>query len=122
MGTLCFALPVFFKQRSMQMFPAWAFATPAAIMRLPFSVIDATLFTAIMYFPTGLAPAASRFFIFWGFHILFSQVQQKCGIQISLYHSTMSQFLCFLCVDMSPPPKKHLLSPLLFLQAGVGMI
>jgi ABC-type multidrug transport system permease subunit len=73
MGTLCFSMPVFFKQRSLQMYPAWAFALPAAILRLPFSIIDATLFTAIMYFPTGLAPQASRFFIFWGFHILFSQ-------------------------------------------------
>ena len=46
------------------------------ILRLPFSIIDATLFTAIRYFPTGLSPQASRFFIFWGFHILFSQ----CGV------------------------------------------
>ena len=73
MGTMCFALPVFFKQRGMQMFPAWAFSLPAAVLRLPFSILDATLFTAVMYFPTGLAPSASRFFIFWGFHILFSQ-------------------------------------------------
>ncbi|GAX74480.1 hypothetical protein CEUSTIGMA_g1929.t1 [Chlamydomonas eustigma] len=73
MGTTCFALPVFFKQRSMQMFPAWAFSFPAAVLRLPFSLVDATLFTLIIYFPTGLAPSAGRFFIFWGFHILFSQ-------------------------------------------------
>ena len=53
MGTLCFALPVFFKQRSMQMFPAWAFTLPAAVLRLPFSILDATLFSAIIYFPTG---------------------------------------------------------------------
>ena len=57
-----------------QMYPAWAFSMPAALLRLPFSLLDATIFTAIMYFPTGLAPQASRFFIFWGFHILFSQV------------------------------------------------
>lgn len=58
----------------MQLYPAWAFTLPAAVMRLPFSLLDATLFSVIMYFPTGLALQASKFFIFWGFHILFSQV------------------------------------------------
>lgn len=72
----CFALPVFFKQRSMQMFPAWAFTSPAAILRLPFSMIDATLFSITIYWLTGLAPNVNRFFFFWGFHILFSQVRQ----------------------------------------------
>lgn len=72
----CFALPVFFKQRSMQMFPAWAFTSPAAILRLPFSMIDATLFSITIYWLTGLAPNVNRFFFFWGFHILFSQVLQ----------------------------------------------
>jgi ABC-type multidrug transport system ATPase subunit len=74
MGTMCFSLPVFFKQRSMQLYPAWAFTLPAAVMRLPFSLLDATLFSCIMYFPTGLALQPSKFFIFWTFHILFSQV------------------------------------------------
>lgn len=73
MGTMCFSLPVFFKQRSMQLYPAWSFTLPAAVMRFPFSVLDATLFSIIMYFPTGLALSPGRFFIFWGLHILFSQ-------------------------------------------------
>ena len=76
MGTMCFSLPVFFKQRSMQLYPAWAFTLPAAVMRLPFSLLDATLFSVIMYFPTGLALTPGRFFVFWVFHILFSQ----CGV------------------------------------------
>ena len=59
----------------MQMFPAWAFTSPAAILRLPFSMIDATLFSITIYWLTGLAPNVNRFFFFWGFHILFSQVR-----------------------------------------------
>ena len=137
----------------MQFFPAWAYTVPGAILRLPFSVVDATIFTLIVYFPTGtwatlvaclcgphnriiklvrgrpwgpvaadpihivrqrppllsgwvharhfsplilnmvsvhpplhcpppltagLAPTASRFFIFWGFFILSSQVWDGC--------------------------------------------
>ena len=70
----CFALPTFYKHRRMQFFPAWAFTVPGAILRIPFSLVDATIYTLIVYFPTGLAPTPGRFFIFWGFFILSSQV------------------------------------------------
>ena len=41
----------------MQFFPAWAYTVPGAILRLPFSVVDATIFTLIVYFPTGACAA-----------------------------------------------------------------
>ena len=97
----CFALPTFYKHRRMQFFPAWAYTVPGAILRIPFSLVDATIFTLIVYFPTGLAPTASRFFIFWGFFILSSQVgsytskskiyMEMEGMQYHLIHQLCRQ-------------------------------
>ncbi|XP_004496191.1 pleiotropic drug resistance protein 2-like [Cicer arietinum] len=57
-----FRLPVFFKQRDLLLFPAWAFALPIWILRIPLSFIESGLWVVLTYYTIGFAPAASRFF------------------------------------------------------------
>lgn len=65
-------LPVFFKQRDSLFFPAWAFALPIWITRIPLSMFESTLWVILTYYTIGFAPAASRFFkqllAFFGVH------------------------------------------------------
>ncbi|KAE9619280.1 putative iron-chelate-transporting ATPase [Lupinus albus] len=55
-------LPVFFKQRDLLFYPAWAFALPIWILRIPLSFVESALWVSLTYYTIGFAPAASRFF------------------------------------------------------------
>ncbi|XP_045828646.1 pleiotropic drug resistance protein 2-like [Trifolium pratense] len=57
-----FRLPVFFKQRDLLFYPAWAFALPIWILRIPLSFLESGLWVVLTYYTIGFAPAASRFF------------------------------------------------------------
>ncbi|KAM7522495.1 hypothetical protein LguiA_012397 [Lonicera macranthoides] len=54
--------PVFFKQRDYMFYPAWAFALPIWILRIPISLIESLIWVVLTYYTVGFAPAASRFF------------------------------------------------------------
>lgn len=41
-------------------YPAWAYVFPTTVLRLPYSLLLATLWSCVVYYPTGLAPEASR--------------------------------------------------------------
>ncbi|KAL0029477.1 hypothetical protein WJX77_010449 [Trebouxia sp. C0004] len=58
-------MEVFFKQRDDLFFPSWAFVVPTTILRLPVSFVESLIWTVITYYPVGLAPQASRFFMSW---------------------------------------------------------
>ncbi|GLT42708.1 hypothetical protein SLA2020_166940 [Shorea laevis] len=55
-------LPVFYKQRDLYFYPAWAYSIPAAILKIPFSLIDALLWTVLTYYGIGYSPEPQRFF------------------------------------------------------------
>ncbi|KAK3043568.1 hypothetical protein RJ639_002147 [Escallonia herrerae] len=57
-----FRLPVFFKQRDFLFYPAWAFALPIWILRIPLSFLESAIWMVLTYYTIGFAPAASRFF------------------------------------------------------------
>ncbi|CAN0879901.1 ABC transporter G family member 39 [Linum grandiflorum] len=57
-----FRLPVFYKQRDFLFYPAWAFAVPIWILRIPVSLVESAIWIALTYYTIGFAPAASRFF------------------------------------------------------------
>ncbi|CAI9091305.1 OLC1v1026290C1 [Oldenlandia corymbosa var. corymbosa] len=58
-----FRLPVFFKQRDSLFYPAWAFALPIWLLRIPVSVLDSLIWIILTYYTIGFAPSASRFFM-----------------------------------------------------------
>ncbi|XP_034688607.1 pleiotropic drug resistance protein 2-like [Vitis riparia] len=57
-----FRLPVFYKQRDLLFYPAWAFAMPIWVLRIPVSLIESGIWIVLTYYTIGFAPAASRFF------------------------------------------------------------
>ncbi|XP_021277774.1 pleiotropic drug resistance protein 2-like [Herrania umbratica] len=67
-----FRLPVFFKQRDFMFYPAWAFALPIWLTRIPVSLIESGIWIILTYYTIGFAPAASRFLkqllAFFGIH------------------------------------------------------
>ncbi|KAM1523847.1 hypothetical protein ACFX10_008508 [Malus domestica] len=67
-----FRLPVFYKQRDLLFYPAWAFGLPIWVLRIPLSFIESGIWIILTYYTIGFAPAASRFFkqflAFFGIH------------------------------------------------------
>ncbi|KAJ8767987.1 hypothetical protein K2173_020927 [Erythroxylum novogranatense] len=65
-------LPVFYKQRDFLFYPAWAFALPIWLLRIPISFIESAIWIILTYYTIGFAPCASRFFkqflAFFGIH------------------------------------------------------
>ncbi|KAG5055663.1 hypothetical protein JHK85_008173 [Glycine max] len=52
-------LPVFYKQRDFMFYPAWAFALPVWILRIPISFLESGIWIALTYYTTGFAPSSS---------------------------------------------------------------
>ncbi|CAN4126457.1 unnamed protein product [Withania somnifera] len=67
-----FRLPVFFKQRDSLFYPAWAFALPIWLLRIPLSFMESLIWIVLTYYTIGFVPDASRFFcqflVFFALH------------------------------------------------------
>ncbi|XP_020575756.1 pleiotropic drug resistance protein 3-like [Phalaenopsis equestris] len=63
------SLPIFYKQRDLHFYPAWAYAMPAAILKIPFSLVESFIWTGITYYAIGYTPEIQRFF--YHFFLLF---------------------------------------------------
>ncbi|KAH7655217.1 Taurine-transporting ATPase protein, partial [Dioscorea alata] len=55
-------LPCFYKQRNLCFYPAWAYAIPAAMSKVPISLIESLIWTSVTYYGIGYSPEAVRFF------------------------------------------------------------
>ncbi|CAL5346773.1 unnamed protein product [Camellia sinensis] len=55
-------LPVFYKQQSFYLYPAWAYSIPASIIKIPFSLVESIVWTSITYYVIGYSPEVERFF------------------------------------------------------------
>ncbi|KAK1380412.1 ABC-2 and Plant PDR ABC-type transporter family protein [Heracleum sosnowskyi] len=55
-------LTVFYKERDFSFYPAWAYAIPASLIKVPFSLLDSFLWTAPTYYVVGFSPGIDRFF------------------------------------------------------------
>lgn len=55
-------LPVFYKHRDLLFYPAWAFTLPNFLLRVPISVLESIVWTAMTYYTIGFSPESSRFF------------------------------------------------------------
>ncbi|KAK8939518.1 Pleiotropic drug resistance protein 3 [Platanthera guangdongensis] len=65
-------LPVFYKHRDLHFYPVWAYSIPSALLKLPFSVVESFLWTAITYYGIGYSHGLKRFLcqflIYLGLH------------------------------------------------------
>lgn len=55
-----FRLPVFFKQRNLCFYPAWAYTIPSWILMVPISFIEVGAFVFVAYYVIGFEPSAAR--------------------------------------------------------------
>ncbi|KAK2634554.1 hypothetical protein Ddye_029346 [Dipteronia dyeriana] len=53
-------LPILYKQRDFYFYPAWACSIPSIILKVPFSLLDAFLWTALTYYVIGYSPEPER--------------------------------------------------------------
>lgn len=55
-----FRLPVFFKQRNLRFYPAWAYTIPSWIIKVPISFIEVGGFVFVAYYVIGFDPSVGR--------------------------------------------------------------
>ncbi|KAI0528844.1 hypothetical protein KFK09_001387 [Dendrobium nobile] len=55
-------LPVFYKQRDLLFYPAWAYSIPISLLKIPLSLVESFIWTALTYYVIGYAPELQRFF------------------------------------------------------------
>lgn len=53
-------LPIVDKQKAFYLYPAWAYSVPASILKIPISVLDSILWTALTYYVIGYSPEIER--------------------------------------------------------------
>ncbi|PNT56531.2 hypothetical protein POPTR_001G251100v4 [Populus trichocarpa] len=78
LSLLIFRLPVFYKQRDNLFHPAWVWSVASFILRLPYSIVEAVVWSCVVYYTVGFAPGAGRFFRFM--LLLFSIHQMALGL------------------------------------------
>lgn len=53
-------LPVVYRQRSFLLYSAWAYSLPASILKIPLSLAEALIWTALTYYVIGYSPEIER--------------------------------------------------------------
>ena len=51
---------MFYKQRDMRLYPAWAYTLPTTFLRVFYSATEAGVWSLIVYWAVGFAPEFSR--------------------------------------------------------------
>uniref|UniRef100_A0A0D3BR93 ABC transporter domain-containing protein n=1 Tax=Brassica oleracea var. oleracea TaxID=109376 RepID=A0A0D3BR93_BRAOL len=54
-------LAVFYKHKQLCFYPAWAYAIPATVLKVPLSFFQSLVWTCLTYYVIGYTPEASRF-------------------------------------------------------------
>ena len=54
-------LPVFFKQRDLLFFPAWAYTIPSWILQIPITFLEVGVYVFSTYYVIGFDPSVSRY-------------------------------------------------------------
>ena len=57
-------LPVFYKQRDNYFHAAWAWNISSWILRVPYSLAEAVVWSCVVYYTVGFAPGAGRYLLF----------------------------------------------------------
>jgi hypothetical protein len=53
-------LPVFYKQRDLLFFPAWAYSLPTWILKIPISFVEVGIWVVLTYYVIGFDPSFER--------------------------------------------------------------
>lgn len=135
---ILFRLPVFFKQRNLLFYPAWAFTLPTLLTRLPISILESGVWVTMTYYSMGFAPAASRFFkqflLLFSLHQMSSSLFRLIGgtcrtLVVSGTGGSLTLFLIFLLGGFIIPKSRipiwwswgYWLSPLTYAQNAISV-
>ncbi|KAM7272585.1 hypothetical protein ACFE04_027248 [Oxalis oulophora] len=55
-------LEIFYRQRELCFYPAWAYGIPASTLKIPLSIMVSFVWTALTYYVIGYSPSVLRFF------------------------------------------------------------
>lgn len=103
---MIFRLPVFYKQRDNCFYPAWAWSISSWILRVPYSAVEAIVWSCVVYYTVGFAPGAGRCLhcpgVYLSNHFLLAYSTHLLLVNVSGFFGT-----CFCC---SPFTKWHLAS------------
>ncbi|KDP36995.1 hypothetical protein JCGZ_06051 [Jatropha curcas] len=55
-------LPVFYKQRNLLFYPAWAYSLPTWILKIPITFVEVAVWIVLTYYVIGFDPNVGRFF------------------------------------------------------------
>ncbi|OQU91494.1 hypothetical protein SORBI_3001G190700 [Sorghum bicolor] len=92
-------LPSFYKQRGYHFYPSWAYAIPASILKVPFSLSDSLVWICITYYGIGYTCTASR--LFYQFLILCLLHQSVTSLYRFIASHAQTHILSFLYHFMS---------------------
>lgn len=53
-------LSIFYKQRDLRFYPAWGYAIPAAILKIPLSLMESLIWVTLTYYVIGYSPEPGR--------------------------------------------------------------
>lgn len=53
-------LEIFYKQKALYFYQAWAYAVPACILKIPLSFVESLIWTTFTYYAIGYSPEAKR--------------------------------------------------------------
>ncbi|XP_058074641.1 ABC transporter G family member 39-like [Magnolia sinica] len=67
-------LPVFYKQRDLLFYPAWAYSLPTWILKIPISFVEVAVWVAMTYYVIGYDPNVERMFRQYLLLLLISQM------------------------------------------------
>lgn len=50
----------FYKQKALCFYPAWAYAVPATLLKVPLSILESVTWTCLTYYVIGYSPEPQR--------------------------------------------------------------
>lgn len=53
-------LEIFYKQKAICFYPAWAYAIPSSVLKIPISFVESLVWTSLTYYVIGYTPEAQR--------------------------------------------------------------
>lgn len=53
-------LEVFYKQKELRFYPAWAYAIPAILLKVPISLMESLVLASLTYYVIGFSPEVER--------------------------------------------------------------
>ncbi|KAJ4721728.1 Pleiotropic drug resistance ABC transporter [Melia azedarach] len=83
-------LAIFYKQKELCFYPAWAYAIPTVLLKIPLSFVQSLIWTSLTYYVIGFSPEFWRFF--------------RQFITLSAMHLAFMSMFRFLGAVLQTPP------------------